>query len=200
MSMPAPRSTSARGAFACAAAALCLASPWSIAQAATPRAPDVVYVPTRPAVVKEMLDVAHVGPEDVVYDLGCGDGRIVVAAAKRGARRAIGVDIDPERVAEARALVESAQVQDRVRIIEGDLFDVDLRDATVVTLYLLPDLNLRLRPRLLALRPGTRIVSHDFDMGDWKPERTVEVDGATVYFWTVPAAKPAPQARTPVKP
>ena len=151
-----------------------------------PRIPDVMFVPTPDAVVETMLDMADVGPRDVVYDLGCGDGRIVVGAAMRGARRAVGVDIDPDRVKEARERAKAAGVEDRVEIIEGNLFDVDLRDATVVTLYLLPSLNLRLRPKLQKLRPGTRILSHDFDMGDWKPDRVREVLGKTVYFWTVP--------------
>jgi SAM-dependent methyltransferase len=160
------------------------------------RTPDVVYVPTPDSVVAAMLDVAKVGKGDVVYDLGCGDGRIVVAAAKRGAKKAIGVDIDPERVQEARANVARAGVGDRAQIVEGDLFKTNLQDATVVTLYLLPDLNLRLRPKLLALKPGTRIVSHAFDMGDWKPEKELQVDGKNVYFWTVPAkAEAHPAAR-----
>jgi SAM-dependent methyltransferase len=159
------------------------------------RTPDVIFVPTPERVVATMLDLARVGKGDVVYDLGCGDGRIVVAAARRGARKAVGVDIDPERIAEARANVRAAGVGDRVEIREGDLFELDLSDATVVTLYLLPDLNLKLRPKLLALRPGTRIVSHAFDMGDWKPAATREVDGKIVYFWTVPARTKA-QART----
>jgi SAM-dependent methyltransferase len=133
------------------------------------RDPDVIYVPTPERVVATMLDLAKVGRGDVVYDLGCGDGRIVVEAAKRGAKKAVGVDIDPERIAEARENVRKAGVESRVEIREGDLFEMDFSDATVVTLYLLPDLNLRLRPKILALKPGTRVVSHDFDMGDWKP-------------------------------
>jgi SAM-dependent methyltransferase len=160
------------------------------------RTPDVVYVPTPEPVVEKMLDLARVGKGDVVYDLGCGDGRIVVAAAQRGARRGVGIDIDPERIAEAKENVRAAGVSDRVEIIQGDLFELDLADATVVTLYLLPDLNLRLRPKLLALKPGTRIVSHAFDMGDWKPERKAEVDGKTVFFWTVPERRARSQART----
>jgi SAM-dependent methyltransferase len=158
--------------------------------------PDVIYVPTPQPVVDRMLELAKVGKDDVVYDLGCGDGRIVVSAAKRGARRAIGVDIDPQRIAEARANVKKAGVGDRARIVEGDLFEMDLSDATVVTLYLLPELNLRLRPKLLALKPGTRIVSHAFDMADWKPERAEQVEGKTIYFWTIPEHARV-QARTP---
>jgi SAM-dependent methyltransferase len=164
-------------------------------QAKSSHPPDVIYVPTPQPVVDRMLELARVGPGDVVYDLGCGDGRIVVSAAKRGAR-ATGIDIDPERVAEARASVQAAGVGDRARIVEGDLFQQDLHDATVVTLYLLPDLNLRLRPKLLELRPGTRIVSHAFNMGDWQPEHVEEVEGKTIYFWTVPEHRPRTQART----
>jgi SAM-dependent methyltransferase len=181
------------GAAALAGFAALTVSPVAGAQEPVPldgsyaRTPDVHYVPTPEPVVARMLDLARVRPGDVVYDLGCGDGRIVVEAARRGARKAVGVDLDPERVAEARENVRAAGVQDRARIVEGDLFEQDLSDATVVTLYLLPELNLRLRPKLLELKPGTRIVSHAFDMGDWKPERQAEVAGKTVYLWTVPA-------------
>jgi precorrin-6B methylase 2 len=156
------------------------------------RTPDVIYVPTPERVVDTMLKAAKVGPNDVVYDLGCGDGRIVVSAVRDfGAKRGVGVDIDPERIREARANVAAAKVGDRVKIVEGDLFTMDFHDATVVTLYLLPSLNLKLRPKLLAeLKPGTRIVSHAFDMGDWAPEQTLEVEGKTVYLWTVPAKGP----------
>jgi SAM-dependent methyltransferase len=164
------------------------------------RTPDVIYVPTPEAVVDAMLKAAKVGPNDVVYDLGCGDGRIVIAAVKDfGAKRGVGVDIDPQRIREARENAQAAKVADRVKIVEGDLFTMDFRDATVVALYLLPSLNLKLRPKLLAeLRPGTRIVSHAFDMGDWAPEQTLQVDGKTVYLWTVPekgaaAAKAKPK-------
>lgn len=165
------------------------------------RTPDVIYVPTPEPVVKAMLEAAKVGPNDVVYDLGCGDGRIVITAVKEyGAKRGVGVDIDPQRIQEARENAQSAKVADRVKIVEGDLFTMDFRDATVVTLYLLPSLNLKLRPKLLSeLRPGTRIVSHAFDMGDWKPEQTLEVDGKTVYLWTVPAKKGAAAAKTKVQ-
>lgn len=163
--------------------------------AAEVRVPDVIYVPTPERVVSTMLELADVHRGDVVYDLGCGDGRIVVAAAKAGAAKAVGIDIDPERVAEARENVRAAGVADRASILEGDLFQLDLRDANVVTLYLLPELNLRLRPKLLELKPGTRIVSHAFDMGDWKPDRVAHVDGKTVYMWTVPP-RGRTQART----
>ena len=148
------------------------------------RQPDVIYVPTRQTVVDAMLKVANVKAGDVVYDLGCGDGRIVVTAAKLGAR-GIGIDIDPKRVAEANENVKKNSVGDRVKILNQDLFTTDLSEATVVTLYLLPNLNLKLRPTLWKLKPGTRIVSHDFSMGDWKPEQTLNVDGATIYYWTI---------------
>jgi SAM-dependent methyltransferase len=151
------------------------------------RAPDVRYEPSPPEVVRAMLDVAAVGPGDVVYDLGCGDGRVVVEAARRGAR-GVGVDIDPARVREARANARAAGVADRVEIREGDLFETDVSPATVVMLFLQPELNLRLRPRLLAqLAPGARVVSHWHDMGDWRPERTVPVLGRNVHLWTIPA-------------
>ena len=148
------------------------------------RRPDVIYVPTRQAVVDAMLKVANVKAGDVVYDLGCGDGRIVVTAALLGAR-GIGIDIDPARVKDANANVARAGVGDRVKILNQDLFTTDFSDASVVALYLLPSLNLKLRPTLWKLKPGTRIVSHDFDMGDWKPEQTINVDGATIYYWTI---------------
>ena len=149
------------------------------------RPPDVIYVPTRQTVVDAMLKVANVKAGDVLYDLGCGDGRIPVTAAKLGAR-AVCIDIDPRRIAEANENVKKSNVGDRVKVLNQDLFTTDISEATVVSLYLLPSLNLKLRPTLWrTLKPGTRIVSHDFDMGDWKPEQTLNVDGATVYYWTI---------------
>jgi SAM-dependent methyltransferase len=149
------------------------------------RQPDVIYVPTRQTVVDAMLKVASVKAGDVVYDLGCGDGRIPVTAAKIGAR-AVCIDIDPKRIAEANENVKKNNVGDRVRVLNQDLFTTDISEASVVTLYLLPSLNLKLRPTLWkTLKPGTRVVSHDFDMGDWKPEQTLNVDGATIYYWTI---------------
>jgi SAM-dependent methyltransferase len=164
-------------------------------QAVAPaRRPDVVFVPTPQEVVDEMLKVAKVGPKDVLYDLGSGDGRIPITAAKRWGTRGLGVDIDPQRIAEANENARAAGVTDKVRFVQGDLFEMDLSPATVITLYLLPDLNVKLRPTLLKLKPGTRIVSHDFSMGDWKPERKIERGGRTVYFWTVPpAGRPYPR-------
>jgi ribosomal protein L11 methylase PrmA len=155
---------------------------------------DVPYVPTPEPVVEKMLELAKVGPNDMVYDLGSGDGRIVIAAAKKHGARGVGVDIDPERVREARENAKAAGVSDRVQFREGDLFKMDLSGATVVTLYLLPEVNMKLRPKLLnELRPGTRIVSHSFDMGDWAPEQKVQVEGRTIYYWTIPEKKQASQ-------
>ena len=153
------------------------------------RSPDVVYVPTPYEAVDAMLKVAKVGKSDVVYDLGSGDGRIpIMAVQKYNAVRAVGIDINPERIKEAEANLKAAGVGDRVRFLNEDLFEAKISDATVVTLYLLPSLNLKLLPKLLAdLKPGTRIVSHAFDMGSWKPEQTLKADGSTVYFWTIPA-------------
>ncbi|MBU0554878.1 MAG: class I SAM-dependent methyltransferase [Alphaproteobacteria bacterium] len=151
------------------------------------RDPDVIYVPTPHAVVDAMLEMANVRDGDVLYDLGSGDGRIPIAAAKKYDVRAVGIDIDPQRIREARANAQEAGVTDEVTFRQEDLFKTDFSDATVVTLYLLDRLNEKLRPRLLAeLKPGTRIVSHAFQMGDWEPEETREVDGSFIYFWTVP--------------
>ena len=153
------------------------------------RAPDVIFVPTPHEVVEAMLKVAKVGKGDVLYDLGSGDGRIpITAAQKYGIARGIGIDISPERIKEANENLVKAGVGDRVRFINADLFESDLSEATVVTLYLLPTLNLKLLPKLLKeLKPGTRIVSHSFDMGSWKPEQALDVGGRSVYFWTIPA-------------
>jgi ribosomal protein L11 methylase PrmA len=140
----------------------------------------------------EMLRLANVNKGDVVYDLGCGDGRIVIAAAEKFGARGVGIDIDPERIQEAQENARKAGVSARVRFRNEDLFEADISEATVVTLYLLPWVNLKLRPKLWSeLKPGTRIVSHSHDMGDWKPEKEVEVDGETIYYWTIPAKKPS---------
>jgi tRNA G37 N-methylase Trm5 len=158
-----------------------------IAQEAPARRPDVIYVPTPEAVVEAMLQVANVGKDDIVYDLGCGDGRIPVTAARKYGARGIGIDIDPQRIAEANENVKKNKVEDKVKIIQGDLFQQDLSQATVVTLYLLPSLNVKLMPKLMKeLKPGTRVVSHAFDMGDWKPEKEIDVEGRKVYYWTIP--------------
>ena len=148
---------------------------------------DVPYVPTNQKTVDEMLKLADVKPGDVVYDLGCGDGRIVITAAKKFGATGVGVDIDPERIKEANANAEAAGVSDKVKFVLGNLFDFDFSEANVVTMYLMPDVNLTLRPKLQKeLKPGSRIVSHDFHMGDWEAEKTVRVgDHDTVYLWTI---------------
>jgi 2-polyprenyl-3-methyl-5-hydroxy-6-metoxy-1,4-benzoquinol methylase len=156
------------------------------------RTPDVVYVPTPPEVVNKMLEVAKVGKNDILYDLGSGDGRIPITAAKKFGTQGTGIDIDPERIKEANANAKKQGVSDKVKFLQQDLFKSDFSKATVVTLYLLPELNVKLRSQLFKqLKPGTRIVSHAFDMGDWKPEKTLNVNGRTVYYWTIPKDIPA---------
>lgn len=155
-----------------------------------PTTPDVVYVPTSQKLVDAMLKLAKVTREDTVYDLGCGDGRIVITAAKEFGASGIGIEIDRKLVKLAEENARQAGVSDKVKFVEADLFKTDFSRATVVMLYLSPGVNLQLRPLLLKqLKPGTRIVSHDFDMGDWKPEQTVKIEEATLHFWTVPAKK-----------
>ena len=153
------------------------------------RSPDVIFVATPHEVVEAMLQVAKVGPGDVLYDLGSGDGRIpITAAQKHNIARGVGIDIAPERIREANENLAKAGVGDRVRFVNADLFETDLSEATVITLYLLPVLNLKLLPKLLReTKPGTRIVSHAFDMGSWKAQQTLKVEGRDVYFWTIPA-------------
>ncbi len=148
---------------------------------------DVPYVPTDPEVVQSMLQLAGVKAGDKLYDLGCGDGRIVIAAAKTYDARGIGIDLNPERITEARENAKASGVEGKVRFLQQDLMKADFSDADVVSLYLLPSVNLKLRPQLWRqLRPGTRVVSHDFDMGpEWPPEKTVKVKGATIYRWTI---------------
>ena len=153
---------------------------------------DVPFVPTRYPVVDEMLRMANVQKTDIVYDLGCGDGRLVIGAAQKYGARGVGFDIDPERIRESKENAEKAGVTHLVQFFEQDLFEADFHEATVMTLYLLSSVNLRLRPKLLReLKPGTRVVSHDFDMGDWKPDQSSEVSdddfGHDVYFWVIPA-------------
>lgn len=165
-------------------------TPSASAEALRPKL-DVPYVPTPESVVAKMLELAKVKKNDVVYDLGSGDGRIVITAAKQYGARGVGYDIDPQRIKEANENARAAGVTDRVRFVQGDLFQADLSEATVVTLYLLPEINLRLRPKLLKeLKPGTRIVSHNYGLGDWDPIRTETVDAGPgdhlVFYWVVP--------------
>jgi SAM-dependent methyltransferase len=169
------------------------------AQSAAPRRePDVPYVPTTEAAVQEMLKLGGVKKTDIVYDLGCGDGRIVIAAARGLGARGVGIDINPVRIGEAKENARKAGVEKLVRFEENDLFEADIHEATVVTIFLLPNINLKLRPKLLRdLKPGTRIVSNTFDMGDWKPDKEAIVPDTEVdsylshrlYLWTVPAAE-----------
>jgi SAM-dependent methyltransferase len=151
------------------------------------RAPDVRYEPTPQRVVRQMLRLAEVGPGDVVYDLGSGDGRIPITAAREFGARGVGIEIDPELVRRSEENARAAGVTNRVAFRHADLFEADFREATVVTLFLYPDVNLRLRPKLLAeLKPGTRVVSYWHDMGDWKPERIDSARQATIYLWRIP--------------
>lgn len=150
---------------------------------------DVPFVPTPPDVVERMLQVAKVGPEDFVIDLGSGDGRIAIAAVRNhGAKGAMGVDIDPERIAEASANAKEAGVSDKVEFRNQDLFDTDFSKASVLTMYLLPNVNVSLRPKVLQMKAGTRVVSHAFDMDEWEPDHYERVDGRSVYMWVVPAS------------
>ena len=157
---------------------------------------DVPYVPTPQTVVDEMLAMAEVTGNDVLYDLGSGDGRIPITAAKKFGTRGVGIDLNPVRVREANENAKEAGVTDKVRFTEGDLFQQDFNEATVVTLYLLPDVNIKLRPKLLAMKPGTRVVSHNYNMGDWDPEKMKTMktpDGVEhhIYFWRVPEKQTA---------
>jgi hypothetical protein len=147
---------------------------------------DVIWVPTPDELIQAMLDIAKVTPEDFVMDLGSGDGRIVIAAAKRGAR-AMGIEYNPDMVELSKRNAERAGVSAKASFVNADLFATDLSQATVITMYLLPSLNLKLRPTILDLKPGTRIVAHAFNMGDWQCDKTVEKEGRTAYLWIVPA-------------
>jgi len=181
------------------AVAALLSVSMAAAQSPAPqREPDVPYVPTTDKAVEAMLKLAGVTKADIVYDLGCGDGRIVIAAAKMFGARGVGIDINPQRIAEAKDNAKKAGVEALVRFEENDLFEANFKDATVVTLFLLPNINLKLRPKLMQdLKPGTRVVSNTFDMGDWKPEKEITLDtnngeysylSHRLYLWTVPAA------------
>jgi SAM-dependent methyltransferase len=176
--------------------ALVLFTSLTIAQTSPPKHdPDVPYVPTTEEAVKAMLKLAGVRSSDIVYDLGCGDGRIVIAAAKEYGAHGVGIDISPERIAEAKANAKKAGVENLVRFEENDLFDADIHQATVVALFLLDSINLKLRPKLVKdLNPGTRIVSNTFDMGDWKPDKELLVGDPVqgfslshrLFLWTIP--------------
>ena len=165
-----------------------LTAPSSAQQAPAPlRSPDVIFVPTPQEVVDAMLKLAKVSASDVVYDLGSGDGRIPITAARTYGARGVGIDIDPQRIKEAMENLKTSGMGDKVRFLNQDLFTTNISEATVVTLYLLPSLNLKVLPKLNAeLKPGTRIVSLAFDMGDIKPQQTQNVNGRTIYLWTVP--------------
>jgi SAM-dependent methyltransferase len=150
---------------------------------------DVPYEPSSEGVVRAMLEIAQVGKNDLVYDLGCGDGRIVIAAAQKAGARGVGVDLDPERIKESLEKARKANVANRVQFFQQDLFQTDIGKATVVMLYLWPEVNLKLRPKLLReLNPGTRVVSHSHNMGSWEPDQTITApEGHHVYFWVIPA-------------
>lgn len=163
---------------------------WAAVAEDAERVPDVIYVPTPQEVVEDMLRLVNVKKGDVLYDLGSGDGRIPVTAARLYGIRAVGIDIDPERIREAKANARKNGVAKLVEFRQQDLFKSDFREATVVTLYLLPDLNTKLYPQLMEqLKPGTRVVSHQFDMGSWRPDKRLDSNGRTVYFWVIPEPK-----------
>jgi cyclopropane fatty-acyl-phospholipid synthase-like methyltransferase len=165
----------------------CIATmPAALAQRAAAPTPDIHYVPTSNGVAEAMLKLAQTTPADVVYDLGSGDGRIVIAAATKFGARGVGVEIDPELIKEATKKAAKAGVADKVTFRQGDLFKTDLSDATVVTLYLSNSINMRLRSILQQqLKPGARIVSHRFTMGDWKPDAERRLEGTSIYLWTI---------------
>ena len=148
---------------------------------------DVMWIPTPDAMVTRMLEVAKTTRFDTVYDLGAGEGRIPIAAAKQFGARAVGIEYDPKLAALARRNAERAGVADKVTIIQGDIFKEDWSKATVLTLYLLPDLNYQLRPQILTMKPGTRVVSHMWDMGEWEPDEAINVEGSEAFLWIVPA-------------
>jgi precorrin-6B methylase 2 len=176
------------------AATLFIALPAAAQQQARPYEPqvgqggkDVIWVPTPDEVVDRMLRMAQTGPNDLVYDLGAGDGKIAIAAAKKFGARAVGIEYNPDMAKHAQGNVEKAGVAEQARIQQGDIFATDFSQATVVTMYLLPGLNMKLRPTILAMRPGTRVVSHSFTMEDWEADEISSMDGRRAYFWVVPA-------------
>jgi SAM-dependent methyltransferase len=167
-----------------------LAAARPLAQQKPLRAPDVPFDPSPHHVVEQMLKLADVRKTDVVYDLGCGDGRIVIAAAQTYGARGVGIDIDPQRIKESQENARAAGVTDRVTFRNEDLFEARISEATVVTLFLWPEVNLKLRPKLLAdLKPGTRVVSYYWDMGEWQPEKQIEIDGHSICLWIIPARR-----------
>ncbi|HOL73290.1 MAG TPA: class I SAM-dependent methyltransferase [Bryobacteraceae bacterium] len=167
--------------------AITLLAPAVPAQQKPLRAPDVHWEPSEPEIVDAMLNLAGVRKDDVVYDLGCGDGRIVIEAARKFGARGVGIDIDPVRIKESKENARKAGVERLVTFRNEDLFEAKIDDATVVMLYLWPWVNLKLRPKLLQeLKPGTRVVSHSHDMGDWKPEKEITVQGDKIYLWIIP--------------
>ena len=169
---------------------LCLICSQAHSQHSARREPDVHWEPSPPDAVQAILKLADVRKNDIVYDLGCGDGRIVIAAAKDFGARGVGIDIDPVRIAESNRNADVAGVKNQVKFREEDLFEADFRDATVVTLFLWPSLNLKLMPILRQqLKPGTRVVSYIHDMGDWTPDKETVVNGRSVYLWTIPNGK-----------
>jgi hypothetical protein len=178
-------------------AALLLAFPAAAQQKPKPNQPyepqvgqagkDVIWVPTPDEVVERMLRMAQVTPNDYLVDLGAGDGKIAIAAAKNFGARSLGIEYDPDMAKHAQGNVDKAGVAGRARIVQGDIFVTDFNQATVITMYLLPALNLKLRPQILAMRPGTRVVSHSFTMDDWEADETSTMDGRRAYFWVVPA-------------
>lgn len=161
-----------------------------MSESTSPR-PDIAYIPTPDDAVDAMLELAQVGADDVLYDLGCGDGRLLIRAAQRWGTRGVGIDVDPDRIEQAQASAQAAGVAHLVSLQQGNLYDSDISAATVVALYLLPHLNVRLRPRLLQqLRSGARVVSHQFNMGDWEPDQVLTLipseEESTIYLWTIP--------------
>lgn len=177
-------------------AGTCLLAAWMLSVSAAPhqtprgasRPPDIFFVPTAEAVADEMLQLAGITPGDIVYDLGSGDGRIVMLAAQKYRVRGVGIEIQPHLIDRARAIAREAEVGDRVQFIEGDLFTADISEATIVTIYLSPTVNAKLEPKLRSeLRPGTRVVSHQFTIGKWPPDKTIPArDGSDLYLWTIP--------------
>jgi SAM-dependent methyltransferase len=183
---PASAPQASRPAATAATSSATAQAPAATPQAPPLREPDVIYVPTPQNVVEAMLKMANVTSSDVVYDLGSGDGRIPITAAEKYGARGVGIDINPERIKEANANLAKSKAGDKVRFLNQDLFETDLSPATVITLYLLPSLNQKLIPKLKQLKPGTRIVSHSFDMGtEWPPEKTEDVQGRMIYYWTI---------------